>query len=94
MKLCHVDAGFLAVTYIKENCIPVGVTIICINAIKSLRKLDIADFLPSLGVHQEAHGLSGSLAVVDIMITIQVQHERSICEHSRDPHLEITQIIR
>lgn len=66
------NAEILAVTYIKEDCVSVGVSIICINAVESLRELDIADLLPSLGVHQETHGLSRSFAVVDIVITVQV----------------------
>jgi hypothetical protein len=75
--------------YIKENSVSVGVSIMCINAIKSLRKLHVANFLSNLGVHQETHSLSNGLAIIYIMVTIQVQHERSIGKHCRDPNLKI-----
>jgi hypothetical protein len=52
-----------------------------INTIKPLRKLDIAELLPKLGIHQKAHGFSYSLAVIDVMVTIQIQHKRRIGEH-------------
>ena len=77
-------------TYIKEDCVSVGVSIILINAIESLRELDIANLLSYLGVHQETHGLPCSFAVVDVVITVQVQHERSIGKHSRNANLKIS----
>lgn len=80
-------------TYIKEDCVSVGVTIIPINAIESLRELDIANLLSYLGVHQETHGLPCSFAVVNVVITIQVQHERSIGKHCRDTNLKILKSI-
>lgn len=67
-------------TYIKEHNISISISIMTINTIKSLRKLDIAELLPELGIHQKAHGFPYSLAVVDVMITIQVQHKRGIGE--------------
>lgn len=78
--------------YIEEDCISVGITIVPVNAIKSLRELDIANLPSNLGVHQETHGLSRSLAVVHIMVTIQVEHERSIGKHSRDTNLLLPRI--
>lgn len=74
-------------TYIKEDSVSVGISVMPINTIESLRKLDIANFLANLWIHQEAHCLSDSLAVVYVMVTIQVQHEWSICKNGRDTNL-------
>ena len=58
-----------------------------INTIKSLWKLNIAQLLPQVGVHQKAHSLSYCLAIIDVVITIQIQHEWCICKHSRNSNL-------
>lgn len=81
--------AFLDGTYIKEDCVSIGISIIPINAIEPLRELNIADLFPSLWVHQETHCLSHGLAVIYVMVTIQVQHEWSIGEHSRDTNLQV-----
>lgn len=89
----HFNSELFSVTYIKEDRVSVGITIIPINAIESLRELDIANLLSYLGVHQETHGLPRSFAVVNVVITIQVQHERSIGKHRRDTNLKILKSI-
>lgn len=90
--LCNGE--ILAVTYIKEDCVSVGISIMPINAIESLGELDITHLLSNLGIHQETHGLPRSFAVVDIVITVQVQHERSIGKHSRDTNLKIHKALK
>jgi hypothetical protein len=60
----------------------IGISIIAINTIKPLGKLDIAHFLAKLGIHHEAHGLSKRFAVVDIVITIKIEEIGCICEDS------------
>lgn len=42
-------------TYIKEDDVSVGVSIIVIDTIESLRELNIAKLFPELRIHQEAH---------------------------------------
>lgn len=65
--------------YIKEDYVTVSISIMSINAIKSLWKLHIAYSLPDQRVHHETHCFSQSFAVVDVVITIQVQKIRRIC---------------
>lgn len=70
------------VSYIKEDCVSVGVTIVPVNTIESLRKLNVADLLSNLRIHQKAHCFPHGLAVIHVVITVQVQHEWSICEYT------------
>ena len=51
-------------TYIKEYNIPTLISIVAINAVASLRKLYIANFLPCNWVHYETHGFFKCLAVI------------------------------
>lgn len=53
-----------------------------INAIKPLWELDITKLLSQLGVHEKAHGFSDGLAIVNVVIAVQIQHEGCICENS------------
>lgn len=69
-------------TYVEEDGVPIGISIVLIDSVESLGELNIADFPPNLRIHQEAHRLPYSLAVVDVVIAIQVEHEWSICQHS------------
>lgn len=80
-------------TYIVEHNVAIGISIMTIDAIEPLRKLDEAKFLSHLGVHQKAHGFPYSLAIVDVVVTIQIQHERCIAKYSRNSHLLITYTI-
>lgn len=75
-------------TYIEEDDVSVGVSIITINSIESLRELNITELFPELWIHQKAHRFSNGSTVVDVMITIQVEHKWSICEHCRDSNLQ------
>lgn len=88
----HENATIYCTTYIKEDNIAVSISIMAINSIKPLRKLDIAELLPNLGIHQKAHSFPDSLAVVDVVITIQVQHEWCISKHCRNSNLLVVQI--
>lgn len=72
----------------------VGISIVTINAIESLGKLDITNFGPDSGVHHEAHRFTDSLAVVDVVITIQVEHVRCVREDSRDTDLKVRDQLR
>lgn len=74
-------------TYIKEDDVSVGVSIIVIDTIESLRELNIAKLFPELRIHQEAHRFPNGSTVIDVMITIQVQHKWCICEHCRYSNL-------
>jgi len=65
-------------TYIKKHNIAISISVVKINTIEPLWELYIAELLSKLGIHQKAHGFSHSLAVVDVVITIQVQHEGCI----------------
>lgn len=58
-----------------------------IDAIKSLRKLDEAELLPYLGIHQEAHGFPHGLTVIEVMIAVEVQDERCIRKDCRNSNL-------
>lgn len=73
--------------HIKENSVSVCISIIFVNTIKSLWKLNIADSLSNQWIHHETHRLSESLTVIDVVITIQVQKVWRICENSRDSDL-------
>lgn len=73
--------------YIKEYSVPVGISIMLVNTIKSLWELDIAHPLSYQWIHHETHWLSKSLTIIDVVITIQVQQIRCICQHSRDSDL-------
>lgn len=64
--------------YIKEDCVSVRISIVPIDAVESLRKLDETHSFANLRVHQETHGLSDGLAVVDVVVTIQVEHKWGI----------------
>ena len=65
-------------TYIKENGIAIGISIIPINTIKSLWKLHIADIFPKVWIHHKAHSFSQCLAVVYVVITVNIQQVRCI----------------
>jgi len=60
-------------SYIKKDDVPVSVSIMTVNSIKPLRELDIAHFLPHQRIHHETHSLFYGLAIVDVVITVQVQ---------------------
>lgn len=81
-------------TYIKEDNVAIGISIMAINAIESLRKLDIAEFLSKLGVHQKTHGFPYGFAIVDVVVTIQIQHKRCIGKHCRNSNLLMTYTIQ
>lgn len=77
-------ATFIAkelVAYIKEDDVPIGIAIIGINPVKPLGELYIAEFLAQLRIHEKTHGLPYGLAVVDVVITVKIQHEGRICEN-------------
>lgn len=74
-------------TYIKEYDVSVRVSIMTINAIESLRKLHIANFLPRCRIHHETHSFSECLAVVDVVIAVDIQQVRGIGDDGRDPNL-------
>jgi hypothetical protein len=71
-------------TYVKENSVVVGISIVLINTVEPLRELHVTHFLPHSRIHQEAHGFSKSFTVVDVMITIQIEEERGIRENGGD----------
>jgi hypothetical protein len=60
-------------SYIKKDNVPVSISIVTINTIKPLRELHIANFLPHQRIHHETHSFFYGLAVIDVVITIQVQ---------------------
>jgi hypothetical protein len=60
-------------TYIKENRITIGISIVPINTIKSLWKLNIANIFSKVGIHHKTHSFSQGFAVVYVMITIKIQ---------------------
>jgi hypothetical protein len=62
-----------AESYIKKDDVPVSVSIMTVNTVKPLRELDIAHFLPHQRIHHETHSLFYGLAIVDVVITVQVQ---------------------
>jgi hypothetical protein len=65
IQTLHVD--------IKEDNVPVSISIMPVNTIKPLRELHVAHFLPQQRIHHETHSLFYGLAVVDVVITVQVQ---------------------
>jgi len=60
-------------TYIKENSIAIGISIVLINTIKPLWKLDIANIFPKVRIHHKAHSFPQRFTIVDVMITIKIQ---------------------
>lgn len=78
---------FYCVTYIKEDDISVSISIMRINTIESLWKLDVAELLSYVGIHEKTHCFPCSLAVIEIVITIQIEYVRCISQHSRHPDL-------
>ncbi len=74
-------------SYIKEDSVMIGISIIPINTIKSLGELHIAYTLANQWIHHETHCLTDSLAVVDVMVAIQIEQEWCICQHSRHTYL-------
>ena len=65
-------------TYIEEDNIAIRVSIVPINPIESLRELNVTDFLSGLRIHHETHCFSKSFAIVDVVITVDVQKIRSV----------------
>ena len=65
-------------SYIEKDDIPISISIMTVNAIESLWELHITNFLSYQGIHHKTHCFLYSLAVVDVVITIQVQHIWSI----------------
>ena len=80
-------------TYIKEDCVSVSISVMSVYSIKPLRELNITDFFPVLRIHQEAHGFPDSLAIVYVVITVQVQHERSIGKNTSHAHLQNLSVV-
>lgn len=74
--------------YIKEDDVTIGISIVTINAVKPLWELDIAKLLTQVRIHQETHGFSDCLAIVDVVITIKIQNEGCICKDCRHSNLE------
>lgn len=69
-------------TYIKEDNIAISISIVQVNAIKPLRKLYIAGFPSKSRIHHKTHGFFKSFAVVEVVITIDVQEICSIGQDS------------
>jgi len=79
----------MSVTYVEEDRVVIGVSVIPVDTIKSLWKLHIANSLAHGWIHQEAHSFSESLAVVDVMIAVQIEEKGSICKNSRNPNQSV-----
>lgn len=77
-------------TYIEENNIAIGVSIVQINAIKSLRKLHVACLLSISGIHHETHCFFKSFTIIEIVITIDIQNICTIGQDSRNSNLHHT----
>ena len=77
----------MGLAHVEEDDVPVGVSIVEIDSVESLRELHVAYSLPNERIHHEAHGFSERLAVVDVVVAIEVQHVRSIGQHRRHSHL-------
>lgn len=60
-------------TYIEEDNVAISISIVQINAIKTLRELNVASFLSISRIHHETHGLFKSFAVIEVVITIDIQ---------------------
>lgn len=65
--------GTSSETYIKEDNIAVSISIMQVNAIETLWELYIAGLLSKSRVHHETHGFFKSLAVIEVVITVDVQ---------------------
>ena len=77
------------ITYVEKDYVAIGISIVQINAIKTLWELYITCFLPICRVHHETHGFLESFAVVEVVITIDIQKICSICKHGRNSDLQI-----
>jgi len=60
-------------TYIKENSITVGISIILINTVKPLWELDIANIFSKVWIHHKAHSFPQRFTIVYVVITIKIQ---------------------
>jgi hypothetical protein len=69
-------------TYIKENNIAIGISIVQVNAIKTLWELYIARLLSIGRVHHETHGFLESFTVIEVVITIDIQKISTIGQYS------------
>lgn len=77
------------ITYVKKDNVAIGVSIVQINAVKTLWELYVTCFLPISRVHHETHGFFQSFAVVEVVITIDIQKICSIGKHGRNSDLQI-----
>lgn len=75
-------------TYIKENNIAIGISIMQVNAIKTLRELYITCFLAKSRIHHETHCFFQSFAVIEIVITIDIQKIGTICQDGWNSNLQ------
>ncbi|RDX91596.1 hypothetical protein CR513_26405, partial [Mucuna pruriens] len=57
--------------HIKEDCVVIGVAIIGVDSFEPLRKLNIAEPVPT-PVHHEAHSFSQCLGVIYVMVAVQI----------------------
>ena len=73
--------------YVEEDGVPVSVSVVRVDAVEPLRELHVADLPADLRVHEEAHGLPDGLAVVDVVVTVQVEHEGRVGQHGGDSDL-------
>jgi hypothetical protein len=74
-------------TYIEENNVPISISVALINAVESLRKLHITHIFTDSRIHQKAHPLTNSFAVVYIVVTVKIEYEWSICKDCRNSNL-------
>ena len=65
-------------TYIVKHNAAITVSAVSTDPIESLRELNVTDFLSGLRIHHETHCFSKSFAIVDVVITVDVQKIRSV----------------
>ncbi|CAA7396907.1 unnamed protein product [Spirodela intermedia] len=70
------------ITHIEEHDVAIRVSVVQVNPLESLRKLDVADFAPRNRIHHETHGFPERLAVIDIVVAVDVQDVRRVGEDS------------
>ena len=74
--------------YIEKDNVAVSVSIVQVNAVKTLWKLNIAS-LPSIRrIYHETHGCFTSFTIVEVVIKIDVQNICSISEDSGQTNMK------
>nr|GMD94060.1 hypothetical protein BHM03_00000279 [Ipomoea batatas] len=93
IQTLHVNLGHMTAndtvygySYVEKQNISVSISV---NPIKPVRELNKAHSLSQQWIHHETHRLPQRLAVVDVVIAVQIQHERRVRLFSLDTYTNL-----